>query len=138
MIYLISAGLISLGFGLMLLLYSPVCKMVCRTCDQVVFDLDKFTAGYRNIFGGLLILVTIIIGSVAVLTPQTPQLHLFWVVSLVFGLFFILLPKQLAKLSLAANRMVFDTESSVAAYCRTVAVVLLLAGVYILYIAYAF
>ncbi|MBU0630805.1 MAG: hypothetical protein KKC80_07835 [Candidatus Margulisbacteria bacterium] len=138
MIYLISAGLISLVFGVLLLFLPSMCKMVCRSCDMTVFDVDKFTADYRMIFGGLLLIVAIFIGGMAFLFPQLSTLHLFWLVSLIFGLLFLVLPEQLAKISVVANRLVFNTDSSLTAYCKIVAVVLVLAGLYILYIAFAF
>lgn len=138
MTYLTASGVISIIFGIVVLIAPLFLKDFCARVDRVLFTIDDLLSPLRELIGLALIAVAGALYYVQILYPSLKYLQVFWVVALVFGLLYLVFPNWLEALSAVANRTIFPTKEYVMGSCKLMGTIFILAGIYILIIVYLY
>ncbi|OGC23668.1 hypothetical protein A2291_04115 [candidate division WOR-1 bacterium RIFOXYB2_FULL_42_35] len=132
MSYIIIAGLVSLFFGLFLVLSPNVVGSLDKFFGKIIISVDEKLDPIKPWIGCLLLLIGAWIMYVALQYPDS-YLTTTWLICLIFGLLFLFLPKWLAWLSKIANTVLFSTHESVMSVRKIIGVALIVVGIYIFY-----
>lgn len=134
--YLILAAIVSLLFGVMFLMSPETLGKWGEASNRTVMVLDEKLSSIRLLTGlALLILGGFIIWAI-VPYGALWYLHLIGVISLFFGILYLAAPDGLKTLSTIFNVVLLSTDEVVLAVRKTVGIILLVAGAYILYSVY--
>ena len=130
------AGIVSLVFGLVLLLFPKYLKGLSAVVDRYLFVLDEYLRPYQKPAGFILLVVG---GIMVIINLLYPALSLIlapvWVIAILFGLLFVAMPDRLKSITAVADAKVVDTDEYVQKSSRFVGIILLIAGLYMFVIA---
>ena len=135
--YLIAAGIIALGCGILLLFTPNAFMRFCMFCDRVLFVLDEKLQAYQFSSGIVLVMVAVWLFFMAIrYRGMECFIHPIWIIVLALGLLYLFFPKWLVWISSVSNRVIFSTDKYVMGACRIAGTILLIASVYIFHAAY--
>jgi hypothetical protein len=132
MSYLWFCALVSLVFGLLLLASPEVMGSLGSVLNSALFVLNGQTMRYRVGIGIVLLVVSAWVFYIGLQYPAW-YLTATWIVALVFGLLYLLLPGWLNWLSKASNALLVSTDDLVIGWRRVIGIVLIVTGIYIVY-----
>lgn len=132
MTYMLISGLVALIFGLLLLLSPKFLEAVGEALNVTVMNIDSFLRQNRTTVGLLFLAAAAWVLYVALNYPGIYQLHLVWILALVFGVLYIFYPQWLEDVSHFFNVKVFPTDKYVMDYGKMVGLLTLVAGAFIL------
>jgi hypothetical protein len=130
--YLLVCGIVSLVFALMLLLGPALLGSLGSVLNAVIFTVNGWTLKYRIWIG----LVLLVIGGwimVVGLNYPAPYITAAWLVTIAFGLLFLVLPNWLKWLSGISNILLLSTDELVMGARSLIGVVMLVISLYIFY-----
>ncbi|MFA5113643.1 MAG: hypothetical protein WC529_05030 [Candidatus Margulisiibacteriota bacterium] len=130
--YLWVCGLTSLVFGLLLLLNPSVLGTLGSVLNKVLFTVNGWTFNYRVWIGLGLLAIGAWMMYVGLSYPD-PYITAAWVVTITFGLLFLVLPNWLKWLSSVSNIMLLSTDELVMGARRLIGVLMLIISLYIFY-----
>ncbi len=133
MSYLMILGLAVLIAGIFLFFFPNLYERFSKVLDRVVFVLDDVLHPYRILAGLFLLAVGGWMLYLTIVYSEYVGLHPVWFILMVFGLLFIFLPHWLASISDWANKTIYRTDQLVKRACKSVGLVLILAGIFVLY-----
>ena len=134
MTYMMISGLVALLFGLLLLVSPKFLETIGEALNVTVVNVDSFLRQSRMTVGILFLVAAAWVLYVVLNYPGIYQLHLIWILALVFGLLYMFYPKWLEEVSRFFNVKVFPTDKYVMDYGKMVGLLTLLAGAFILII----
>ncbi len=133
MFWLVTAGIIILIAGALLLFSGELVNRLSRFFSTTLFTIDDKISRYRIPAG----IVLAVAGAwlVWVASAYVPLRYFYWigVLALLCGGLYLLFPNWLKLLSRIADRLLFSTDEAVIGYRRTSGVILLLVSFYIFY-----
>ena len=132
MSYLWFCALISLIFGLLFLASPEVLGALGSILNAALFTLNGQTMRYRVWIGIVLLVISAWVFYIGLQYPVW-YITTTWIVALVFGLLYLLLPDWLTWLSKASNAMLVSTDELVIGWRRVLGIALIVAGSYIFY-----
>lgn len=132
MSYLLTCGIISLLFGLLLLASPAALGGLGGVVNSVLFTLDGWLMRFRTGIGVVLLALGGWILYVALGYPA-PYLTCAWIVTIAFGLLFLFFPGWLTWLSRLSNAILLSTDDLVMGSRRVTGIVLLIISFYIFY-----
>jgi hypothetical protein len=130
--YLLVCGLISLVFALLLLLSPTVIGSLGSVLNKVLFTVNGWTLKYRIWIGVALLVIGGWIMTVSLSYPD-PYITAAWLVTVTFGLLFLVLPNWLTWLSSVSNVFLLSTDELVLGARRLIGVIVLIVSLYIFY-----
>jgi len=136
--YLLFSGIVALVFGFIILLAPNFFKSLSFRVDRVVFVVDDLLNPFREWVGLTLIVIAGFGYFITVQYPSLIELRFVWLIALIFGVLYLVLPNWLDLFSRIANRFIFPTREYVMGSCKLIGTLLILAGIYILGMLYWF
>ncbi|MBI5078864.1 hypothetical protein HZB08_02460 [Candidatus Saganbacteria bacterium] len=133
--YLLGGGIVSLFFGLLLLVAPGLLGALGSTCNVVVLTLDGWLNRSKVWIGVLLLITGAWMLTVAIQYPGEWYITAAWIVAVAFGLLFLFFPGWLSWLSKVSNAFLFSADEMVSGARRTFGIVLIIVSVYIFYAA---
>lgn len=134
--YLILAAIVSLLFGILFLMSPETLGKWGEAGNRTIMVIDEKLSSIRLLTGlALLILGGFIIWAVAPYGALW-YLHLIGIISIFFGILYLAAPDGLKMLSTIFNVVLLSTDEVVLAVRKTIGIILLVAGAYILYSVY--
>jgi len=127
------AGILSVLFGIILLMSPETLKKLSEVANRPLFKLDEMIAPFHTTVGVILVIVA----AWLLWAMQGASMAEYWympvlaVVSLFFGLLFLFSKSGLKQLSQQADQLLLATDDLVLAGRRTIGFLLVVAGVYI-------
>lgn len=134
--WLVTAGIISLLVGAMLLFSSETLRQWGKILNRPLAFIDGSLAGIRIPAGIVLVIIGGWISSVAFSYTALWYLHLIGAVILFFGLLYLFLPQWLTLLSQICDQLLLSTDELVMGTRKSFGVILIVVAVYIFYAAY--
>jgi hypothetical protein len=132
------AGILSVLFGIILLMSPETLKKLNEFSNRPLFKLDEVIAPFHTMVGVILVIVA----DWLLWAMQGASMAEFWympvlaVVSLFFGVLFLFSKSGLKQLSQRADKLLLATDDLVLAGRRTIGFLLVVAGVYIVAAVY--
>ncbi len=137
-IILIVTGIISLIFGLILILTPKFLAKISVLFDRIVFKLDEKLESYKFSLGVILVMVAIWMIYMSFRYPSMARLmQVFWITALVFGLLYMFFPKWLSILSDVSDREVFVINGYIRGYSKVIGIILVFASIYMFCTAFS-
>lgn len=134
--YLIFTAILSLLFGILFLLTPETLGRWGEAGNRTILVLDEKLSSVRVFAGGILLLLGLWISWSAFNYSSLWFLHLIGILAIFFGLLYLIAHQGIKTLSTIFNVVLLSTDEVVMAVRQTVGIVLLVAGVYILYAVY--
>ncbi|MEE8637516.1 MAG: hypothetical protein V3T21_00565 [Candidatus Margulisiibacteriota bacterium] len=135
--YLFALGSIILVFAVILLFAAKFLGKLGEVCNRVVLYLDEKLQPIKVWIGLLLIAVGGWLLYVVANYPELGYLTSIWIICLLFGLLFLVLPNWLSWLSNLSNKIIFSTDEVVMGSRNIIGIVVLIISIYVFYAAYA-
>ncbi len=132
MALLLTCGIISLVFGLLLLASPAILGSLGAICNAVLLTLNGWLMRFRLGIGWALLALGAWMLYVAAQYPSG-YLTAAWVITVGFGLLFTFFPGWLTYLSKVSNAVLLSTDELVMGSRRVVGVVVLIISFYIFY-----
>jgi len=129
---LLTCGIISLVFGLLLLASSKILGNLGAVCNAVLFILNGWLMRFRLGIGLALLALGVWMLYVATRYPNE-YLTAAWIITIGFGLLFTFFPSWLTYLSKVSNAVLLSTDELVMGSRRIVGVVVIIISFYIFY-----
>lgn len=138
MIYLFICAAVSFLFGFFLLLSPGILGLLGAFCNKIILTIDEKLWRFRIALG--IILIVIAAWKLYVIVNyelwDVWHIHVPWVVSIIFGLLFLLFPFILKRFSEISNQTVLSTDELVMAGRKIVGIIFIIISLYIFYGAY--
>jgi len=134
--YLWFCALVSLVFGLLFLASPQALGTLGEVFNAALFVLNGQTMRFRVWIGIAFLVIAAWFFYVGLGTPAW-YLTVCWIVTLAFGLLYLLLPGWLSWLSKASNALLLSTDELALGWRRVIGIALIVASVYIFYGIYA-
>lgn len=134
--WLITAGIVSLLTGILLVFSSDTLQKIGEILNKPVASIDGAVMGIRLPAGIALVIVGGWIISVAFGYASLWYLHLIGALILFFGLLYLFLPQWLGIVSRIADQLLLSTDELVLGTRKSFGVVLIVVAIYIFYSAY--
>lgn len=135
MAWLITVGIISLVFGIVLLFFRKFSFHLANTWDKPLASFDDKLKSVRLLTGVVLILLSSWIILVSYYYAQLWYLHIVGSIVLFFGLLYLLMPQVLDLLSNISSRVVYSTDEALSKTGKVLGVILILSAGYFFYTA---
>lgn len=132
------AGILSILFGIILLMSPETLKKLNEFSNRPLFKLDEVIAPFHTTVGVILLIVA----AWLLWAMQGASMTEYWympvlaVVSLFFGILFLFSKSALKQISQQADKLMLATDDLVLAGRRTIGFLLVVAGVYIVAAVY--
>lgn len=134
--WLITAGTVGIFMGLLLLSSAEVLRRFWGYLNSPIAYIDSALEGVRVPVGVTLLIVGGWIISVAFNYPTLWYLYLLGGIILLFGLFYLFIPRWMERLSGLADQLLFSTDELVLGTRKSFGIILIVVGIYIYYAAY--
>ncbi|MFA5113642.1 MAG: hypothetical protein WC529_05025 [Candidatus Margulisiibacteriota bacterium] len=134
--WLITAGIVSLLTGILLVFSSDTLQKIGEVLNKPIASIDGAVMGIRLPAGIALVIVGGWIISVAFGYTSLWYLHLIGALILFFGLLYLFLPQWLGIVSRVADQLLLSTDELVLGTRKSFGVVLIVVAIYIFYSAY--
>ena len=135
--YLVLLGLVILFFALFLLFMPNFLGKLGGLCNRVILYLDEKLQPIKVWIGLLLVAVGGWLLYVVANYPELWYLTAVWMICMLFGLLFLVLPNWLSWLSNLSNKIILSTDEVVMGSRKIIGIVLLIISIYVFYAAYA-
>ncbi len=132
MVYLWFCAIVSLVFGLIFLASPDLLGSWGKVLNVALFALNGQTLRYRYWIGIVLLVIAAWVFYVGLSLPVW-YITATWIVALVFGLLYLLVPHWLSWLSKASNAMLISTDELMIGWRRVIGILLIVAALYMLY-----
>lgn len=136
MIYLMVLGVLAVIFGAFLLMCPECVRSVCKFFDEIIMYLDNITSPSRYFIGILMLALGGWLAYLGFMYPEWWIVHPIWVILAIFGLLYLFFPRGLKLLSDFFNATVIQTDEVVLNQRRSIGIFFIVAGIYIIIIAY--
>ncbi|MDD4178751.1 MAG: hypothetical protein PHH14_01710 [Candidatus Margulisbacteria bacterium] len=136
--YLMGSGLLAVIVGIIILIADYVFIEFSAKVDKFILDLDTLLKPAKLLIGSLLVVLAVWFGYIAVKYQELWYFHILWPLALIFGALYLFHPDWLEALSKVANSVVFPTKERLRGFFKIIGILFLLAGIYILVMAYIF
>lgn len=134
--FLITAGVISLIFGMISLLSREILLVLGSALNKPILYFDDKLKVIRVPIGLLLTGLGVWIISVAFNYPELWYLHLIGILILFFGLLYLFIPEWITVLSRFLDQVMLTTDELFIGTRKALGVIMILAAIYIFYSAY--
>jgi len=134
--WLIVAAIIGFLIGLLLMFSSEALRVLSDLMNKPLAYLDNMILAVRMPAGIVFIILGGWLISVAFSYPELWYLHLAGALALFFGLVYLFVPQWLSVFSKVSDQLVMPTDEMVLGMRKGIGVVLVIAALYILYVAY--
>jgi hypothetical protein len=134
--WLITAGTVSVFMGLLLLFPVEVLRRFWGYLNSPIAYIDSALEGMRVPVGVTLLIVGGWIVSVALNYPILWYLHLLGGIIVIFGVFYLFIPRWMERFSSLADQLLFSTDELVLGTRKSFGIILIVVGIYIYYAAY--
>jgi hypothetical protein len=134
--WLITAGIIALIFGLLLLSSRDFLANLGAVFNQSLGRINGFLSPIRIVAGIVLVIIGGWLISVAFNYPGLWYLHLIGILALIFGLLYLFAPQWLELLSGVCNQILLSTDELVIGARIIVGIIFILAAIYMLFSAF--
>jgi hypothetical protein len=133
---MIFAGICALLFGVLFLMSPDLLGKVGDVANRTVLVLDDKISSMRIAAGVVLIAVGLWMLFMALPYGELWYLNIIAAISMFFGLLFVAVPNGLTSLSNVCNTVMLSTDEIVMAVRKTVGILLIIGGIYMLYAVY--